>query len=71
MKRISIVLPSIVGLLAVVSVSAQGEQMAAPANRGARPWSIRGNLKVPAPKSSVPRARTDRPRQDREGLRRG
>jgi hypothetical protein len=34
MKRINTVLPSIVGLLAVVSVGAQGEEMAAPANRG-------------------------------------
>jgi len=41
MKRISIVLPSIAGLLAGVSVGAQGEHMAAPANRGARPWSMR------------------------------
>ena len=50
MKRISIVLPSIVGLLALVSVGAQGEQMAAPANSGGAEALVdaNGNLKVPA-----------------------
>ncbi len=50
MKRISIVPTSIVGLLAVVSVDAQGEQVAAPANRRGAPAVVdaNGNLQVPA-----------------------
>ena len=50
MKRISTVLPSIVGLLAVVSVGAQGDKIAVPANRGARERvdHANGNPKVPA-----------------------
>src|SRR5215813_10074659 len=49
MKRISIVVLSIVVLLAVVSIAARGQQMAAPANKegAAAVVDANGNLKVP------------------------